>query len=262
MHIRRLPLAVAGLLGALALAGPAPGAPPPDCTPSPAWPASRPDLAGAVVSLINAHRTGMGLQPLQISPALSAAAEWKARDMAGRGYFAHDDPGPPVARSPGERIAACGYTDAAWGENIAVGYTAPSDVVAAWIASPGHRENIEDPAFRVTGVAVAGDPVYWAQEFGARADPPPEPRRLAATCADRGPSHVSCRVSARSGTAITAALRRAGHTFARASGLARDGIARLALLSDRPLASGRYRVTVRAVFASRTRERHVTLTVR
>ena len=42
--------------------------------------------------------------------------------MAKYGYMTHDDPAPPVARTPADRLAACGYVGG-WGENIAFGYT-------------------------------------------------------------------------------------------------------------------------------------------
>ena len=42
--------------------------------------------------------------------------------MAMYRYMAHDDPAPPVARSIADRITACGYAGAGWGENIAYGY--------------------------------------------------------------------------------------------------------------------------------------------
>jgi hypothetical protein len=92
--------------------------------------------------------------------------------MATYRYMAHDDPAPPVARSAGERIAACGYSGG-WGENIAEGYPTPSSVVAAWLASPGHKANIENPSYVVTGsgaAVAAGGITLWAQDFGTSND--------------------------------------------------------------------------------------------
>jgi uncharacterized protein YkwD len=138
-----------------------------DCAPAGSWPATRPDLAGQVLDLINAYRAQMGLQPLAVSP-LMAAATWKARHMAAYGYMAHDDPAPPAARTPAERLAACGYPQVSWGENIASGFQTAQDVVNGWLASPGHRANIERPEYRATGVAAAGSQLYWAQTSGPR----------------------------------------------------------------------------------------------
>ena len=50
-----------------------------------------------------------------------------------------------------------------------------------WLASPGHRANIEQPAFLATGIGAAAAPngaVYWAETFGtstAGTPPPPPP---------------------------------------------------------------------------------------
>ena len=44
------------------------------------------------------------------------------------------------------------------GENIAWGTAAlatPRAIVAAWMASPGHRANILDPRYRETGIGVS-----------------------------------------------------------------------------------------------------------
>lgn len=175
-------LAIAAVMAALA-------APPGalatgDCAPGADWPAASSADAAQVISLVNAHRAELGLGPLVTLGPLAAAAAWKARHMAMYTYMAHADPAPPVDRSVGERLAACGYTGGAWGENIAYGYPSAGAVVAAWLASPGHRANIENPRYTAIGVGAAvsaGGAVYWAQEFGVSSTsappslPPPEP---------------------------------------------------------------------------------------
>jgi uncharacterized protein YkwD len=45
-----------------------------DCTQRTDWGTARPDLAASVVSLVNQHRTGMGLVALEVSPSLTNAA--------------------------------------------------------------------------------------------------------------------------------------------------------------------------------------------
>ncbi|HSD75904.1 MAG TPA: CAP domain-containing protein, partial [Solirubrobacteraceae bacterium] len=107
------------------------------------------------------------------SPTLSAAAAWKARHMAYYGYFGHDDPAPPVAQTVGERIAACGYAGSDIGENIAYGERSAAEVMQGWLASPGHRANIERADYRAIGVGVAAGAAgasYWVQDFGTVAD--------------------------------------------------------------------------------------------
>lgn len=146
-----------------------------DCTPGSDWGTSRPDLASQVVTLINNHRTSMGLVALKVSPTLTNAAVWKARHMARYSYMQHDDPAPPVARTVPDRLEACGYPSrtTGWGENIAYGYSTPSAVVQAWLNSSGHRANIENASYRSTGVGAAASAsgvLYWSQEFGTYDD--------------------------------------------------------------------------------------------
>ena len=116
-----------------------------DCTPGADWGTLRNDLAGQVVQLVNQHRASLGLAQLAVTTPLTNAAVWKSRHMAYYRYMQHADPAPPVARSVGDRLSACGYpaTMAGWGENIAYGYPTADAVMQGWLNSPGHRANIE-----------------------------------------------------------------------------------------------------------------------
>ena len=151
-----------------------------DCTPLASWGTLLPaDVESQVVQLVNAHRATLGLRALVPAKTLTASAEWKSMDMAGYGYMQHDDPAP-VARSVGDRLAACGYpSDAAgWGENIAYGYTDARAVMTAWLNDPPHKENLEDPSWTTIGVGAArtsGGIVYWTQDFGTTGAPAPVP---------------------------------------------------------------------------------------
>ncbi len=82
--------------------------------------------------------------------------------MAARGYFAHDS---LDGRDFADRLRAAGYEDPG-AENIAMGQDTADEVVAAWLDSPGHRENIEDCSLRTIGVGHAPDGAYWTQDFG------------------------------------------------------------------------------------------------
>ncbi len=58
------------------------------------------------------------------------------------------------------------YTAA--GENIAMGQRTASEVMNAWMNSPGHRNNILSPSFSEIGVGLAKGPngrLYWTQMF-------------------------------------------------------------------------------------------------
>ena len=103
-------LAVAVLAAAaLALATP-PAQAVTNCTPTASWGTNRADLASQVVSLINQYRAGKGLSQLAVSSTLTASSTWKSLHMAGNGYFAHDDPAPPVARGAYQRAKDCGFS--------------------------------------------------------------------------------------------------------------------------------------------------------
>jgi hypothetical protein len=123
-----------------------------------------------VLALTNAHRESLGLTALVPAGTLTTAAEWKAAHMARYRYMSHEDPAPPVGRDWIDRVRDCGYEHSA-GENIAYGYKTPEIVFEAWLNSPGHRDNIEDPSYRVIGVGAAVNSdgrAYWAQVFGTR----------------------------------------------------------------------------------------------
>jgi uncharacterized protein YkwD len=281
---------VAGLLSAALLAAlPAGAVAAGDCTPAASWPADRADLAAQVVALVNAHRAQLGLAPLVVSPALTASAQWKARNMAALRYLEHDDPAPD-ARTADERVAACGYRSTMWGENIAMGYSTAQAVFDAWLDSPEHRANIERPEFRATGVGAAGAPTYWAQSFGATVDagsvvptavtpaaaaPAPAPvtqstaslapahaaKVVRVSCAQRGRA-IACRVRGGRGSLVRIALVRHGRTFARARMRAASDAVRVRLHPMRRLRAGRYALVVRAGQAAAERERRMSILVR
>jgi uncharacterized protein YkwD len=172
---RRLAVALALLAATSVIAGSAAaGKGSAGCTPDATWGRARQDLAPAVLRLVNAHRAQLGLGELTTSPTLTAAALWKARHMARYNYFSHDDPAPPVARTAVDRIHACGYGSPYVGENIADGFPTAAVVMQAWLASPGHRANIERSEFKAIGIGVASNTssgrLYWVQDFGATVD--------------------------------------------------------------------------------------------
>ncbi|NUR27176.1 MAG: CAP domain-containing protein [Catenulispora sp.] len=129
---------------------------------------SSPDQASAfeaqVVALTNAQRTAHGCPALRTDHRLQLAAVEHSVDMQARGYFAHDT---PDGVSPWTRVKAQGYPDPS-AENIAMGQSTPQAVVAAWMASPGHRADILNCASRAVGVGVRFGPggPWWTQDFG------------------------------------------------------------------------------------------------
>jgi uncharacterized protein YkwD len=73
-----------------------------------------------------------------------------------------------------ERIVANGYSNYySVGENIAGGQKDLNEVMEAWLASPGHCENIMNPNYTEVGVAIVTKAdstygIYWTQNFGSK----------------------------------------------------------------------------------------------
>jgi uncharacterized protein YkwD len=106
--------------------------------------------------------------PLTLERHLTSAAREHARDMARHNMLEHRG---SDGSSPDQRVTRAGYKWRSTGENIASGPTTPEEVMAGWLASSGHCENIMSPRFSQMGIAWIVDPksesgVYWAQVFG------------------------------------------------------------------------------------------------
>jgi len=117
-------------------------------------------VRAATLCLVNRERAAHGEHALRWNLHLVHAAQAHTESMAFGDYFAH------VGRSgetPLQRIRRSGYLYSSAlgfevGENIGWGSLwlgTPRAVVAAWMASPGHRANILDGRFRETGVGVS-----------------------------------------------------------------------------------------------------------
>lgn len=141
------------------------------------WPTDWAALEDQVLTLVNQHRAlgatcGSSYMPpvgaLTMHQALRLAARLHSKDMADNNYFSHTS---LDGRSPWTRMHDAGYTGSAMGENIAAGYSTPAAVVAGWMASTGHCNNIMRGTFTVIGVGYAYKTnstyrSYWTQDFG------------------------------------------------------------------------------------------------
>lgn len=94
---------------------------------------------------------------------LADAAKKHSDYMNSTGKLDHTGEGGSNA---GDRVTAAGYNWTSYGENIAEGYPTEEDVVSAWLASPGHCENIMNGDFTEMGVATSG--MFWTQVFGSK----------------------------------------------------------------------------------------------
>ncbi len=104
----------------------------------------------SLITLMNNERASNGLAALAVNSSLVANAQAWSETMATTDTFVHS--GQPV------------------GENIAAGYGSPAATVAAWMASPGHRDNILNPEYTQVGggYAYCGTSTYghyWTAQF-------------------------------------------------------------------------------------------------
>jgi len=138
-------------------------------------------IRAATLCLINRERVTHGEQALRPNKRLRRAAQAHSVSMAFGDYFEHDG---PSGQTPLARLRDAGYISSSRvgyevGENIAWGtlYLAtPRSIVAAWMASLGHRANILDARYRETGIGVSPHPpaslahgqpgAIYTQDFG------------------------------------------------------------------------------------------------
>jgi len=104
-----------------------------------------------VVELTNLEREKYGLSPLLLSASLNEAARRKAADMFAFDYWAHKS---PSGREPWDFFREVGYDYIYAGENLARDFSTPEAVVAAWMMSPSHKDNIVNSQYQEIGVAV------------------------------------------------------------------------------------------------------------
>lgn len=110
-----------------------------------------------VYALTNTQRQSAGVQPLTHNSRLDVVAQEWANQMGSTGIFAHSTDEWRAARLP------AGWTTN--GENIAYGYSSASQVMAAWMTSPGHQANILRSTFTDIGIGYSASGNYWVQIF-------------------------------------------------------------------------------------------------
>lgn len=121
-------------------------------------------------NLVNARRISLGLDALIMQVTHRRVARGHSRHMREDLHFFFDHVNPE-GLSPGERLRANGVKWNHAAENIASGQLTAAEVVTDWINSPSHREHIDDPKYRRTGMGLqpgAGGsdwPTYWTQVF-------------------------------------------------------------------------------------------------
>ena len=106
--------------------------------------------------------------PLRWNVQLQQAAQSHSSDMARNNYFSH---GSPSWGTMAQRVQASGYGYTRLGENIAAGQATALTTLDGWIRSPGHCQNLMNPAFQDVALAcVRNDQsrfrYYWTMNLG------------------------------------------------------------------------------------------------
>jgi uncharacterized protein YkwD len=170
-HLLPIVVAAAVLVPAVAIAADVPLVAPAD------------RLEAAVLDELNLVRLEHGLRQLRLSPSLTEAADHHSLAMVRAGYFAHESPDGShfAARIKGFYKPRAVRRKWRVGENLIwrTDRLTARAAVGAWLASPGHRENLLGQAFREVGIsavrAVGAPGVYGGRsivlltvDFGAR----------------------------------------------------------------------------------------------
>lgn len=104
-----------------------------------------------LIKLVNDEREKLGLAELQENPTLNKAALLKAQDMFEEDYWAHVS---PQGVTPWYWFEKESYNYLVAGENLAKDFNTSAGVVAGWLASPTHKDNLLNSEFTEIGLAV------------------------------------------------------------------------------------------------------------
>lgn len=115
------------------------------------------EQAYEVLKIVNKERKAAGVQELAMDEELLNAAMMRAAECVVS--FNH-------VRPNGNRCFTA--SDKMHGENIAMGYRSPEQVMIAWMNSKGHKRNILDEEFNSIGIGCLyqNGRYYWVQCFG------------------------------------------------------------------------------------------------
>ena len=105
-------------------------------------------IESEIISLVNAHRTAMGLNALNTLNLVSGVADGHTVYMIGAGAISHDN----FATRAQTLMEQAGAKTV--GENVAYGYSTAQGVVTGWLNSEGHRKIIENPDYTHFGIST------------------------------------------------------------------------------------------------------------
>lgn len=131
-----------------------------------------------ILERMNEVRGGAGLEPLVVDVRLVQAAREHSESMVENDFFGHRG---PDGVEPADRVTETGYSWTFVAENLAAGDLTPTQVVAGWLESPLHRDNMLERAAAHVGIAYVEGSVsgqyqtYWTAVFADSEDPPQTP---------------------------------------------------------------------------------------
>ena len=124
------------------------------------------DFEWEVLKLTNKERMAQGILPLSTNSFLQTVARIRADELTVKA--SHIRPDGRSCFSVYQDFDA--LVPGIYGENVAAGQVTPEEVVAAWMASPGHRANILNDEYLHMGVGFLyrndqSYEEYWTQLF-------------------------------------------------------------------------------------------------
>lgn len=105
-------------------------------------------IESEIISLVNAHRTSLGLPTLNTLNLISGVADGHTDYMIEAGIISHDN----FAQRAETLMTEAGAKTV--GENVAYGYSTAEGVVKGWLNSDGHRKIIENPDYTHFGISM------------------------------------------------------------------------------------------------------------
>lgn len=125
-----------------------------------------------IIDWTNYYRSQENTAALSKNDLLTKVATARAKDLFAKQYFEHTS---PTGETAADVALEVGYNYKIIGENLALGdFKNEKDLVDAWMASPGHRENILKTDYEEIGVASILDEyegrITWisVQIFGTK----------------------------------------------------------------------------------------------
>lgn len=113
-----------------------------------------------MLDAVNKERKSNGLSALCYNMKLNEAAAGHSQDMASRERMSHTG---SDGSSMSQRVTRAGYDWNGVAENVANGQRSVSSVMAAWMKSTGHRDNVLGSKYTHFGYAEQDS--YWTQVF-------------------------------------------------------------------------------------------------